>query len=507
MLRFCAIKSYQKIRFWKRINHLAIFFFNCRRPVFGRRGSSVNQFVLAMIMKLQTIKSEGLAHNSYFLADQGEAVVVDPRRDCEIYSQLAKEECVQIKFILETHRNEDYVTGSMELQNTTEAEIAHSNALSFKYGEHNLTDRETLNFGDTEIKVVYTPGHTDESLCYVVYPTQSTEASLVFTGDTLFAGSVGRTDLYGKPAQRTQAEKLYSILHEKLLPLGDHVLVYPAHGAGSVCGHGISGMVPTTLGYEKKTNPYLQLTKEELIGRVFNEELVVPRYFRKMEELNLKGPPLLSELSYPKPLSLSEFEEEMQQQNMIVMDTRMPYAYAGSHIPNSLNLWLGGTSVYPGWLLETSQYIVFVHERPSDIDIVAPMLRRLGFDNMCGYLCGGMEQWQEAGKPISSFGTISAIELKDKLEKQETLLLDVREPSEWKIDGYVEGAKLIFFADLLSKAGSLPKDKPIAVTCSVGKHSSVGASILEREGFKNVSNVLGGMTAWYNLGYPTKKDV
>ena len=457
-------------------------------------------------MKLQTIKSEGLAHNSYYLSDENEAIVIDPRRDSEIYTQLAKGECSEIKYILETHRNEDYVTGSLELQNLTEAEIAHSNTLPFKYGEHNLVDGDALNVGNVKIKAIYTPGHTNESLSYLIYPPDGSEAVMVFTGDTLFAGSVGRSDLYGKPAQPDQAEKLYSSLHEKLLPLGDHVLVYPAHGAGSVCGHSISGQEPTTIGYEKKTNPYLQLCKEKFILRALNEELLVPRYFKKMEEHNLNGPPLLSELSYPKPLSLSEFEEEMQEQKMIVIDTRLPYSFAGAHIPDSLSIWLGGTSVYPGWLLDTSQYIVFVHERPSDIDTVAPRLRRLGFDNMCGYLCGGMEQWQEEGKPISSFGALSVIELKDKLKKQETLLLDVREPSEWKEDGYVEGAKLIFFADLQSKAGLLPKDKPIAVTCSVGKRSSIGASILEREGFKNVSNVLGGMTAWYNLRYPTKKD-
>jgi hydroxyacylglutathione hydrolase len=456
-------------------------------------------------MKAQTIKSEGLAHNSYFLTDQDEAVVVDPRRDCEIYQQLAKEACVKIKYILETHRNEDYVIGSMELQNLTEAEIGHSSALPFKYGEHNMGDNDTLNVGSIEIKAVYTPGHTDESLCYAVYPPQNDEASLVFTGDTLFAGSVGRTDLYGKPAQKAQAEKIYISLHEKILPLGDHVMVYPAHGAGSVCGHGISGMEPTTLGYEKKTNPYLQLGREEFTRKVLSEEFVVPRYFRKMEEQNLNGPPLLSELSYPKPLSLAEFEEEIDQQNMVVMDTRMPYAFAGSHIPNSVSMWLGGASVYPGWLFDIDHYIMFLHERPEDIDVAARRLRRLGFDNMCGYLCGGMEQWQEAGKPIRSFGTLSAIELKNKLEKRETLLLDVREPSEWKEDGYVVGAELMFFADLQEKAGLLPKDKPIAVTCSVGKRSSIGASLLEREGFKNVSNVLGGMTAWYNLGYPTKK--
>ena len=278
-------------------------------------------------MKLQIIKSEGLAHNSYYLSDEGEAVVIDPRRDCEIYTQLAKKECAKIKYILETHRNEDYVVGSLELQNMTEAEIGHSNALPFKYGEHNLADGDTLNLGNAKIKAMHTPGHTDESLCYVMHPPGSSDALMVFTGDTLFAGSVGRTDLYGKTAQPAQAEKLYSSLHEKLLPLGDHVLVYPAHGAGSVCGHSISGQEPTTIGYEKKTNPYLQLSKEDFIQKLVSEELVVPRYFRKMEEYNLNGPPLLSELAYPKPFSLEDFEEEMHEPNMLVMDTRMPYAF------------------------------------------------------------------------------------------------------------------------------------------------------------------------------------
>ncbi len=457
-------------------------------------------------MKLQTIKSEGIAHNSYYLSDNGEAVVIDPRRDCEIYTSLAGEECAQIKYILETHRNEDYVIGSLELQNMTEAEIGHSNALGFKYGEHNLVDGDILNVGNIKIKALYTPGHTNESLCYIVYPLGGNEALMVFTGDTLFAGSVGRTDLYGKAVQPSQAEKLYISLHEKLLPLGDHMLVYPAHGEGSVCGHGISNQEPTTIGYEKKTNPYLQLGKEEFIKKSISAELVVPRYFKNMENLNLKGPPLLSDLSYPKPLSLQVFEEEMQQHNMTIIDTRMPYAYAASHIPGSLSIWLGGTSVYPGWLLDTDQYIIFIHERPDDIDKAAARLHRLGFDNMCGYLCGGMNTWQEAGKPISHTGAMGVFELKEKMAKKEVLLLDVREPHEWKEDGYIEGAQLMFFADLPDKAPSLPQDKPLAAICSVGNRTSIAASLLEKAGFKNISNVLGGMTAWTNLNYPTKRE-
>ena len=453
-------------------------------------------------MKLKVIKSEGIAHNSYFLSSGDETVVVDPRRDCEIYTQQAKEECAKIRYILETHRNEDYVIGSLELQNMTEAEITHSNGLPFKYGEHNLSDGDTLNVGSLKIRTLYTPGHTNESVCYVVY--QGSEPILVFTGDTLFAGSVGRTDLYGKTAQPTQAEKLHASLQEKLLPLGDSVLVYPAHGTGSVCGRGISGQEPTTIGYEKKNNPYLKLRKEDFVVKQLSEELFVPRYFKKMEEINLNGPPLLGELAHPKSMSLSEFEEEAQNPLVLTVDTRLPYAFAGSHIPNSLSIWLGGTSVYPGWLLDAKQYIVFVHERPTDIDTVAPRLRRLGFDNMCGYLCGGMNQWQEAGKPFNSYGNTPALELKDKLAKGIVRLLDVREPNEWREDNVVEGAELIHFPGLPEKAESLPRDKPWVVTCSVGNRASIACSILERTGFKNLSNALGGMTAWYNLGFPTK---
>jgi hydroxyacylglutathione hydrolase len=203
-------------------------------------------------------------------------------------------------------------------------------------------------------------------------------------------------------------------------------------------------------------------------------------------------------------MSLSEFEEEAQNPLVLTVDTRLPYAFAGSHIPNSLSIWLGGTSVYPGWLMDTKQYIVFVHERPTDIDTVAPRLGRLGFDNMCGYLCGGMNQWQEEGKPYNSYGTTPVFELKDKLAKGIVRLLDVREANEWREDNVVEGAELIHFPDLPEKADSLLKDKPWVVTCSVGNRASIACSILERAGFKNLSNALGGMTAWYNLGYPTK---
>jgi hydroxyacylglutathione hydrolase len=455
-------------------------------------------------MKLKTIKSEGIAHNSYFLSDSGEAVVIDPRRDCQIYARLAQKDCAKIRYILETHRNEDYVSGSFELQNITDGEICHSNALPFKYGDQNLTDGDTLNIGSLKITVLYTPGHTNESLCYTVHRNSQKDALMVFTGDTLFAGSVGRTDLYGKEAHPTQAEKLYTSIHEELLPLGDHVIVYPAHGAGSVCGHGISDQDYSTLGYEMKTNPLLQLDKDAFINHAMGEEMLVPPYFRKMEDYNLNGPPLLRGLPPPEPLNTAEFEKQTLPPEAVVVDTRRPAAFAGSFIPRSLSLWMGGTSAYPGWILDYDQKILFVHERKSDMNTVATHFWRLGFDNLLGFLCPNISDWQETGKPTSQIGTLSALELKSRLERDELWVVDVREPSEWK-EGYIEGAERVFFGHLAGKVDSLPKDKPIAVVCSVGQRASTGASILKREGFREVYNVLGGMTAWAKLGYPTVK--
>jgi hydroxyacylglutathione hydrolase len=454
-------------------------------------------------MKVVKVRSEGLAHNSYYISSKGEAAVIDPRRDTKIYSKLAKEDCSKIRYIFETHRNEDYVIGSLELQSKTNAQICHSKELPFKYGEHRLSEDEALSLGNIKIKTLYTPGHTNESLSYVFI--EENEPQAVFTGDALFAGSVGRTDLYGKQAQKKQTEKLYNSLHEKILKLGEGVLVYPAHGTGSICGSKISGYEPTTIGYEKRTNPYLQLGKEEFIQKSENEQLIVPHYFKQIEELNLNGPPSLSNLSYPESYRLLEFEKEMQTQKTIVIDTRLPYAFAGAHIPNTLSIWLDGTSVYPGWLMDINQYILLILERPEDVNPVTTRFRRLGFVNICGYLCGGMNTWQEAGKPIQNFITISAAELANKLNREELRLIDVREPQEWKDDGYIQTAQLIPFFELPDKANSIPRDKTIAVTCSVGNRSSTALSILERAGFKQLINVLGGVTAWSNLNYPIKK--
>jgi len=457
-------------------------------------------------MLLDIIKSKGLAHNSYFLSDGEEALVVDPRRDCMVYTQLAKRDCVKIKYIMETHRNEDYVTGSLELQDITNAEIAHSKETPFKYGDHNLSDGETLNVGNLKIKALYTSGHTNDSMCYVVYESaNSNDPMMVFTGDTLFAGDVGRTDLPGLEIWRQQTEKLYDNIHAKVLSLGDHVIVYPAHGAGSICGHEISEREFSTIGYERKTNPSLQLDKEAFIEHILKRKLLRPPYFRKMEDYNLNGPPLLREAPVPQSLSVDEFEQEMHRSGTVIVDTREPGTFASSHIPGSLNIWLDGLSFFPGWVLTYDQTILLVTERREDVETAKAYLWRLGFDNIEGFLCTGIIEWTNHGKSIERLGTLSATQLKEMLDRKECILVDVREEPEWN-EGHVEGAERVYVGHLKEEANRLPRDKPVATTCGWGGRGGLGASILKKLGFDNVYNVLGGMKAWKSMGYPLEKE-
>jgi hydroxyacylglutathione hydrolase len=228
-------------------------------------------------MQLETVRAQGIAHNSYFLSDHGEAIVIDPRRDCEIYTELGIRECAQIKYIFESHRNEDLVVGSLDLQRQSGAEIGHSKETRFRYGDHNLTDSETFYVGDLKVEVLNTPGHTNDSLCFTVYERLHSETPLfIFTGDTLLAGDVGRTDLLGEGQTISQSKKLYRSIFERTLPLGDHLAVYPAHGAGSVCGHNMGTQDVRVLGYERQKNPLLQLDEERFVHYLTGQHLSIP---------------------------------------------------------------------------------------------------------------------------------------------------------------------------------------------------------------------------------------
>ena len=451
-------------------------------------------------MIVRRISSEGLAACSYFVGSGGDAVVVDPRRDIEAYVALARERCMSIRHVLETHRHEDFVLGSARLKAATGAEIGRGENLSVQYADRRLKDGDTLSVGGLLVKALETPGHTPDSLSYVLSEADRPDvALLVFSGDALFAGSCGRVDLGGESRKAEYGEALFRSLHEKLLPLGDQAILCPAHGAGSVCGKGISDRDETTIGYERMTNGWLSLDRATFVRRKVAERPLRPPYFLRMERWNAAGAPPVP--GAPAPVSSDELASALREKNVCLVDTRMPQAFAGGHIPGSINILLEGMTVFPGWLLDPEKPICLVTERPQDAATAGVYLARTGFDQVMGYLCGGFERWQNRGWPIGHVGALSVDALKPMLEAGGISLIDVREPDEWA-DGVVPGARQIFLGDLESHLPDIPRDAPVAVMCSVGHRGSMGASILRRAGFTNVYNVLGGTTAWASRGFP-----
>lgn len=458
------------------------------------------------IMKLKLLKAEGLAQHTYFISSGGEAAIIDPRReegDIRACLNLAREGGARITLILETHRNEDFVHGSLELQKHTGSRIYHGAGLPFKYGEP-LKDGDELSLGALTLRALETPGHTPESLTYVLYDnTHKDEAVAAFTGDALFVGTTGRIDLPGEAKKAENAGKLYDSLHGKILPLGYQVLLCPAHGAGSVCGSGIGDRDWSTIGYERRTNPHLKLDRDAFIERKITEELLRPPYFGIMEAYNLNGPPPLESRRTPVPLGATEFKAAMGEPNTSVVDVRLPQAFGGGHIPGSYNIWLEGMALYPGWLFGSDTRLLIVPYRDQEAWKADRLLARIGFDRVAGYLRRGFEVWQNAGLSLEFTGQLPVDALKPLLDTSDLRLLDVREPREWQ-DGVVPGAMLRFVGSLQDSIPDVPRDRPVAVMCSVGHRGSLGASILQKAGFALVYNVPGGFTAWKQHDYPVK---
>ncbi|AKB61660.1 MBL fold metallo-hydrolase [Methanosarcina mazei] len=456
-------------------------------------------------MIFERIKSEGLAHLSYFVGSGNEAIVIDPRRDCQIYFDIARREGMKIKYIFETHRNEDYVIGSLELKELTDAEIYHGKGVDFKYGIF-VSDGQEFNFGSMKLTALHTPGHTDESMSYALtYPESGKAPLMVFTGDALFVGDVGRTDLYGPEEIPRMAANLYESIFNKILPLGDGVILCPAHGAGSLCGGAISKREYSTLGLERIQNPALQRTdKEEFIKFKLEEKLEFPPYFKKMEQYNLQGPPLLKGLPVPELLFPKEFVKEMEKGAMVV-DTRMPHSFGGAHIKGSYGIWLKGLPYYAGWVLPYDKPILLVLEEKDQLETAVSYLVRIGYDSIAGFLNGGISSWYMKALPVESLNLISVQSLKDKIEKnEEMVILDVRRDEEWE-KGHIEGARHVYVGHLEENLDKVPRNSPIIVYCDSSRRSNIAASILKKNGYDMVYNVLGSMTAWKNAGYKVVK--
>lgn len=432
--------------------------------------------------------------------------MIDPRRDCQVYVDYAQQKGLRIKHILETHRNEDYVVGSIELNSITGAEIYHGPGLDWKYG-NTLRDGQQFRIGNLRLMAMHTPGHTDESMSYAVADLATGQATvMVFTGDALFVGDVGRTDLYGPDEASRLASDLYDSIFNKLLPLGDGVVLCPAHGGGSVCGLHIASRAESTIGIERIQNPALQKKdKHEFVRYKLAEKPEKPPYFSQMETYNLQGPPLLGCLPLPAPLTPAEFRGE-RDRGAILVDTSEPAAFGGAHIKGAYSIWLEGLPIFAGWVLPYDKPILLVLEDQSHLERAVRYLIRAGYDRIIGYLRDGIEGWYNAGFPTQSLPLLSVHQLKNMLDRHEKLVvLDTRGQDEWE-SGHIAGSLHIYVGHLEQRLAEVPGDKPIAVICNVGHRAGLGASILLRAGYPEVYNVLGSVRAWIAAGFPVTTD-
>lgn len=450
-----------------------------------------------------------LAHASYLIGSEGEAAVVDPQRDVDEYIAEAAAQNLQIKYVIETHLHADFVSGHQELAARTGAQIIFGERAGASFEHRAVRDGEELRMGKVVLRFIETPGHTPEGICVLLTDTEvSDQPQKVLTGDTLFIGDVGRPDLAGGKGFTPQmmAEMMYDSLHGKLLKLPDEVEVYPAHGAGSMCGRNMSKETSSTIGEQRKFNYALKpMTKEEFVKLLTADLPDQPVYFKKDAEINRAGARELSELSAPVALSPHEVRS-LKTSGHVLLDVRTAADFGAGHVPGSINIGLGGQfALWAGSLISLHSAIVIVADTTAQVDESVVRLARVGIENVKGYLEGGVQRWREAGLPVDAIKQVSVDQLKEQIANRELQIVDVRRPAEYG-GGHVPRALNAPLAALDSTIDQLPleKDKPTAVICAGGYRSSAAASLLEQQGFTNLINVSGGTGAWINAGYPVE---
>lgn len=448
-----------------------------------------------------------LAHASYLLGSDGEAVVVDPQRDVEIYLQAAQEHGLRIRHIFETHLHADFVSGHKELAARTGATIYIGAQAGARFPHVALTDGFELRFGKAKIEVLETPGHTPESICLLVTDEQkSPRPWAVLTGDTLFIGDVGRPDLSTTHTPAQLAGLLYDSLHNKLLRLPDDVAVYPAHGAGSLCGRNMRAERSSTIGTERLTNYALQIPSRDEFVKQLTENLPArPEYFLKDAQINRDGAAPLAELP-PLPALSAEQVRALMDEGAPVLDVRPGDQFAAGSIPGSINIALSGQfATWAGTILGLAARPVLVADGEEQLHEARVRLARVGIDAERGYLGEGLSAWVRAGFELANIPQISAAELHEMLGQKQVQILDVRREAEWKA-GHMANACL-FPLDKFSSQLPVPeKELPIIVHCKSGYRSMIACSLLKKAGYRDVTNLTGGFDAWELAKLPVSKD-
>lgn len=452
-------------------------------------------------MRIEQIYTGCLAQGAYYIESNGEVAIVDPLREVLPYIEKAEKDGASIKYVFETHFHADFVSGHIDLAAKTGAAIVYGPTANPGFNALVATDGQEFKLGNVTIKVLHTPGHTMESSCYLL-TDENGKATSLFSGDTLFIGDVGRPDLAQKAAHMTQEElagTLFDSLRNKIMPLADDIIVYPAHGAGSACGKNMSKETTDTLGHQKATNYALRanMTREEFVVEVTTGLMPPPAYFPLNVMMNKMGyesiDTVLARGSHA--LSADAFEAVANESGALILDTRDPQVFATGFIPNSINIGINGNfAPWVGALIpDIKQQILLVAEPGSEQEVIT-RLSRVGYDFCIGYLDGGIATWRNAGREMDTILSVTADELAEKMQQESVNILDVRKKNEYLSEhiANVENYPLDNINDGLS---SISKDKSYYVHCAGGYRSMIFASILKARGFDNLIDVKGGFKA------------
>lgn len=457
-------------------------------------------------MEFKQIYTPGLAHCSYVIGGKNACVVVDPAREVTQYMAIADSLGLPIKGIIETHLHADFVSGHAELRERTGATIYITRKANAEFEHYAVQDEELIEIDTLLFKMLDTPGHTPECSVYLVSDLErGIEPALAFTGDTLLVGDAGRPDLF-PDIKAELASKLYQSLR-RLEKLGDNIELYPAHGAGSLCGKALSSKLSSTLGTEKMHNQAMLKHPEDAFIKGFLEDMPeAPDHFSRCSEINRKGAPSIAQLNKPLGLSPDAFLK-LSQSGHLVVDTRDQLAFGAAHIPGAYGLSLKGNfATFSGWVLPPDQPILLVLEDKSDLPVVLKALYSVGLDQVAGYLEGGMAAYAASGLETARLESISVTEARERYAKGEILLVDTRLKSEWD-RGHIECSFHVPAPDVRKKFQMLTGNLPVAFICNSGNRSLLAASLmLNLSNMKNVLNVIGGTTAWTRLGYKTVKE-
>lgn len=448
-----------------------------------------------------------LAHASYLIGSEGEAAVVDPQRDVDQYIEEAAAQGLKIKYVIETHLHADFVSGHRELAARTGAEIVFGAQAGATFPHRAVHDGDEIKIGKVVLRVMETPGHTPESISVLVIDSEvSDQPEKVLTGDTLFVGDVGRPDLAGGKGYTPpmMAAMMFETLHGKLLKLSDDVEVYPAHGAGSMCGRNMSPETSSTIGEQRRSNYALKpMSKDEFVRMMTADLPEAPAYFPQDAEINRTGAPALAEVSRPAALASQEVERFMAEGH-IILDVRSAAEFGAGHLPGAINIGLGGQfAIWAGTLISMGTPIVIVAESEAKAAEAVIRLARVGIESVKGYLAGGIAAWHNAGLELASVPQITVNELHELISKPTPLqIVDVRRPPEYE-SGHVPHALPAPLLSLQQHVANLGLDptKPTAVICAGGYRSSAATSILQQHGFLSLLNVTGGTSAWIAAGY------